>query len=145
MWICDKTADYSILCVDVHARVRVCVYLSTNGLSFSLNVQILTSLDRDGYCRKHKLRHKLEQAINLMSGTSWWNRGRKEGVWGDESERMKRWRPWLEESLEIDRHWNVHNMWLTITVDNQLKHQQHTWTRTCTDKHIPPSLFLFCF
>lgn len=33
-------------------------------------VQILTALDRDGYCRKHKLRHKLEQAINLMSGSS---------------------------------------------------------------------------
>lgn len=32
--------------------------------------QILTALDRDGYCRKHKLRHKLEQAINLMSGSS---------------------------------------------------------------------------
>lgn len=35
-----------------------------------LCVQILTALDRDGYCRKHKLRHKLEQAINLMSGSS---------------------------------------------------------------------------
>lgn len=33
-------------------------------------LQILTALDRDGYCRKHKLRHKLEQAINLMSGSS---------------------------------------------------------------------------
>uniref|UniRef100_A0A4W5KKD7 Plexin A3 n=1 Tax=Hucho hucho TaxID=62062 RepID=A0A4W5KKD7_9TELE len=33
-------------------------------------VEILTALDRDGYCRKHKLRHKLEQAINLMSGSS---------------------------------------------------------------------------
>ncbi|TMS16024.1 hypothetical protein E3U43_013317 [Larimichthys crocea] len=32
--------------------------------------EILTALDRDGYCRKHKLRHKLEQAINLMSGSS---------------------------------------------------------------------------
>uniref|UniRef100_A0AAV2LW32 IPT/TIG domain-containing protein n=1 Tax=Knipowitschia caucasica TaxID=637954 RepID=A0AAV2LW32_KNICA len=35
-----------------------------------LATKILTSLDRDGYCRKHKLRHKLEQAINLMSGSS---------------------------------------------------------------------------
>lgn len=35
-----------------------------------LCVQILTALDRDGYCRKHKLRHKLEQAINLMAGSS---------------------------------------------------------------------------
>uniref|UniRef100_A0A672Q650 Plexin A3 n=1 Tax=Sinocyclocheilus grahami TaxID=75366 RepID=A0A672Q650_SINGR len=32
--------------------------------------EILTALDRDGYCRKHKLRHKLEQAICLMSGSS---------------------------------------------------------------------------
>ncbi|XP_058873462.1 plexin A3 isoform X2 [Acipenser ruthenus] len=32
--------------------------------------EILTSLDRDVYCRKHKLRQKLEQAINLMSGSS---------------------------------------------------------------------------
>ncbi|XP_028669224.1 LOW QUALITY PROTEIN: plexin A3 [Erpetoichthys calabaricus] len=32
--------------------------------------EILTALDRDVYCRKHKLRHKLEQAINLMSGSS---------------------------------------------------------------------------
>ncbi|XP_069040201.1 plexin A3 [Lepisosteus oculatus] len=32
--------------------------------------EILTALDRDGYCRKHKLRHKLEQAISLMSGSS---------------------------------------------------------------------------
>lgn len=38
---------------------------------FPLSLQILTALDRDGYCRKHKLRHKLEQAINLMSGSSW--------------------------------------------------------------------------
>lgn len=38
------------------------------------SVQILTALDRDGYCRKHKLRHKLEQAINLMSGSSWGRR-----------------------------------------------------------------------
>ncbi|XP_062855302.1 plexin A3 [Trichomycterus rosablanca] len=44
-----------------------------NELYFYINKykeEILTSLDRDGYCRKHKLRHKLEQAINLMSGTS---------------------------------------------------------------------------
>lgn len=40
-------------------------------LSLPLSLlQILTALDRDGYCRKHKLRHKLEQAINLMSGSS---------------------------------------------------------------------------
>ncbi|KAJ3583199.1 hypothetical protein NHX12_034201 [Muraenolepis orangiensis] len=32
--------------------------------------EIVTALDRDSYCRKHKLRHKLEQAINLMSGSS---------------------------------------------------------------------------
>uniref|UniRef100_A0A8C5D0I5 Plexin A3 n=1 Tax=Gadus morhua TaxID=8049 RepID=A0A8C5D0I5_GADMO len=32
--------------------------------------EIVTALDRDSYCRKHKLRHKLEQAINLMSGNS---------------------------------------------------------------------------
>uniref|UniRef100_A0A3Q2XEH6 Plexin-A3 n=1 Tax=Hippocampus comes TaxID=109280 RepID=A0A3Q2XEH6_HIPCM len=31
--------------------------------------EVLTALDRDAYCRKHKLRHKLEQAINLMSGS----------------------------------------------------------------------------
>ncbi|KAK2841359.1 hypothetical protein Q7C36_012938 [Tachysurus vachellii] len=44
-----------------------------NELYFYINKykeEILTALDRDGYCRKHKLRHKLEQAINLMSGSS---------------------------------------------------------------------------
>lgn len=41
-----------------------------NQLTSVLFLQILTALDRDGYCRKHKLRHKLEQAINLMSGSS---------------------------------------------------------------------------
>ena len=53
-------------------------------------LQILTALDRDGYCRKHKLRHKLEQAINLMSGSSWeeemdrWTDGSM-GGWGRRS------------------------------------------------------------
>uniref|UniRef100_A0AAY4DK46 Sema domain-containing protein n=1 Tax=Denticeps clupeoides TaxID=299321 RepID=A0AAY4DK46_9TELE len=44
-----------------------------NELYFYINKykeEILTALDRDGYCRKHKLRQKLEQAINLMSGSS---------------------------------------------------------------------------
>ena len=54
---------------------------------FSLSLQILTALDRDGYCRKHKLRHKLEQAINLMSGSSWeermdWRTDGRIGGWG---------------------------------------------------------------
>ncbi|XP_058873044.1 LOW QUALITY PROTEIN: plexin A3-like [Acipenser ruthenus] len=44
-----------------------------SGLYFYVNKykeEILTSLDRDVYCQKHKLRQKLEQAINLMSGSS---------------------------------------------------------------------------
>ncbi|CAL8253125.1 unnamed protein product [Arctogadus glacialis] len=44
-----------------------------NELYFYINKykeEIVTALDRDSYCRKHKLRHKLEQAINLMSGNS---------------------------------------------------------------------------
>ncbi|XP_043936201.1 plexin-A3 [Protopterus annectens] len=32
--------------------------------------EILTSLERDAYCRKHKLHQKLEQVISLMSGSS---------------------------------------------------------------------------
>ncbi|PIO06978.1 hypothetical protein AB205_0072820, partial [Aquarana catesbeiana] len=29
--------------------------------------EILTALDRDSYCRKHKLRQKMEQVINMVS------------------------------------------------------------------------------
>uniref|UniRef100_A0A8C6YEZ0 Plexin cytoplasmic RasGAP domain-containing protein n=1 Tax=Naja naja TaxID=35670 RepID=A0A8C6YEZ0_NAJNA len=32
--------------------------------------EILTALERDGACRKHKLRLKLEQVTTLVSGTS---------------------------------------------------------------------------
>ncbi|XP_063806547.1 plexin-A3 [Pseudophryne corroboree] len=32
--------------------------------------EILTALDRDSYCRKHKLRQKLEQVINMVSSNS---------------------------------------------------------------------------
>lgn len=32
--------------------------------------QVLTALDRDASCRKHKLRQKLEQIISLMSSNS---------------------------------------------------------------------------
>lgn len=32
--------------------------------------QILTALDRDALCRKHRLRHKLEHIISLVSGDS---------------------------------------------------------------------------
>ncbi|KAM4663711.1 plexin-A3 [Discoglossus pictus] len=32
--------------------------------------EILTALDRDSYCRKHKLRQKLEQVINMISSNS---------------------------------------------------------------------------
>lgn len=32
--------------------------------------QVLTALDRDASCRKHKLRQKLEQIISLVSGNS---------------------------------------------------------------------------
>lgn len=32
--------------------------------------EILTSLDRDASCRKHKLRQKLEQIITLVSSSS---------------------------------------------------------------------------
>ncbi|KAG8447285.1 hypothetical protein GDO86_014668 [Hymenochirus boettgeri] len=32
--------------------------------------EILTALDRDSYCRKHKLRQKMEQVINMVSSNS---------------------------------------------------------------------------
>uniref|UniRef100_A0A452SXT6 Uncharacterized protein n=1 Tax=Ursus maritimus TaxID=29073 RepID=A0A452SXT6_URSMA len=32
--------------------------------------QVLTALDRDASCRKHKLRQKLEQIISLVSSNS---------------------------------------------------------------------------
>ncbi|KAM8933351.1 plexin-A3 [Pelodytes ibericus] len=32
--------------------------------------EILTAIDRDSYCRKHKLRQKLEQVINMVSSNS---------------------------------------------------------------------------
>ncbi|XP_067880212.1 plexin A3-like [Heterodontus francisci] len=44
-----------------------------NELYFYINKyrdEILTSLERDVYARKHRLRQKLEQAVNLMAGTS---------------------------------------------------------------------------
>ncbi|XP_060679141.1 plexin A3-like, partial [Hemiscyllium ocellatum] len=44
-----------------------------NELYFYINKyrdEVLTALERDSYARKHRLRQKLEQTINLMVGTS---------------------------------------------------------------------------
>ncbi|XP_078392459.1 plexin A3-like [Cetorhinus maximus] len=44
-----------------------------NELYFYINKyrdEILTALERDAYARKHRLWQKLEQAVNLMAGSS---------------------------------------------------------------------------
>lgn len=99
-------------------------------------LQILTALDRDGYCRKHKLRHKLEQAINLMSGSSWgwWRigrdgRGSVQGVWG--GLRLNWWRPADRPMLEHPQ---------LVLAEGEAKH----WTinsNETTAQHTKPNVF----
>ncbi len=48
---------------DVEYWIITWVRPSVNGLSLSSSSQILTALDRDGYCRKHKLRHNWNKPL----------------------------------------------------------------------------------
>ncbi|XP_078520777.1 plexin-A3 [Lissotriton helveticus] len=58
------------------SRIHASEFQSLSALSelyFYINKyreEILTALDRDAYCRKHKLRQKLEQVISLISSNS---------------------------------------------------------------------------